>query len=83
MATRAELEQALTRMPNADEATVVGEQSLIATVGSGSFRDQNEAQRQETVWSYLRRGPETGPAATDAGARPSTRLTPSCAPRSP
>jgi acid stress-induced BolA-like protein IbaG/YrbA len=54
MATRAELEQALTTMPNVDEANVVGEQSLIATVVSGSFRDQNEAQRQETVWSYLR-----------------------------
>ena len=55
MATRPELEQALTTMPNVDEATVVGEQSLIATVVSGSFREQNEAQRQETVWSYLRR----------------------------
>ncbi|MGK3995897.1 hypothetical protein WMF31_19970 [Sorangium sp. So ce1036] len=54
MATRAELEQALTTMPNVDEANVVGEQSLIATVVSGAFRDQNEAQRQETVWSYLR-----------------------------
>jgi acid stress-induced BolA-like protein IbaG/YrbA len=41
-------------MPNVDEAIVVGEQSLIATVVSGSFRNQNEAQRQETVWSYLR-----------------------------
>jgi acid stress-induced BolA-like protein IbaG/YrbA len=55
MATRAELEQALTTMPNVDAANVVGEQSLIATVVSGSFREQNEAQRQETVWSYLRR----------------------------
>jgi acid stress-induced BolA-like protein IbaG/YrbA len=54
MATRSELEQALTTMPNVDEAIVVGEQSLIATVVSGSFRNQNEAQRQETVWSYLR-----------------------------
>ena len=55
MATRAELEQALTTMPNVDQATVVGEQSLIATVVSRSFSEQNEAQRQETVWSYLRR----------------------------
>ena len=55
MATREELERALTTMPNVDEATVVGERSLIATVVSGSFRDQNEAQRQETVWRYLRR----------------------------
>jgi acid stress-induced BolA-like protein IbaG/YrbA len=54
MATRAQLEQALTTMPHADSATVVGDQSLIATVVSGSFRGQNEAQRQETVWSYLR-----------------------------
>ncbi|MFS8071294.1 MAG: AMP-binding enzyme [Byssovorax sp.] len=54
MATRTELEQALTTMPNIDEATVVGEQSLIATVVSGSFSEQNEAQRQETVWRYLR-----------------------------
>lgn len=55
MATRAELEQALTTMPDVDQATVVGEQSLIATVVSGSFSEQNEAQRQETVWGYLRR----------------------------
>jgi len=55
MATRAELEQTLTTMPDVDQATVVGEQSLIATVVSGSFSEQNEAQRQETVWSYLRR----------------------------
>lgn len=54
MATRAQLEQALTTMPHVDVATVVGDQSLIATVVSGSFRGQNEAQRQETVWSYLR-----------------------------
>ena len=49
MTTRADLEQALTAMPNVDEANVVGEQSLIATVVSGSFRDQNEAQRQATA----------------------------------
>lgn len=55
MATRAELEQTLTTMPNVDAAMVIGEHSLIATVVSGSFRDQNEAQRQETVWGYLRR----------------------------
>ena len=54
MATRAELEQALTTMPDIDEAVVVGEQTLIATVVSGSFRDQNEAQRQERVWRHLR-----------------------------
>ncbi len=54
MTTRAELEQTLTQMPDVDEATVVGEQSLVATVVSEAFRDQNEAQRQEAVWKYLR-----------------------------
>lgn len=54
MTTRAELEQALTEMPAVDEATVVGEQNLIATVVSEVFRDQDEAQRQEVVWGYLR-----------------------------
>lgn len=54
MVTRTELENALKRMPDVDHATVVGEHSLIATVVSGSFREQDEARRQETVWRYLR-----------------------------
>jgi acid stress-induced BolA-like protein IbaG/YrbA len=54
MATRAQLENALTAMPNITEATVVGEHSLIATVVSETFRDQDEALRQEIVWRYLR-----------------------------
>lgn len=54
MATRAELEQTLAKMPNVIDAKVVGEQSLIATVVSGTFNNQNEAQRQASVWSYLR-----------------------------
>jgi acid stress-induced BolA-like protein IbaG/YrbA len=41
-------------MPEVEEATVVGEQSLVATVVSEAFRDQDEAQRQEAVWRYLR-----------------------------
>lgn len=54
MTTRAELESILTRLPGVDHATVVGEQSLIATVVSDTFRDLNEAERQEAVWKYLR-----------------------------
>ena len=42
-------------MPDVDEVTVVGDESLVATVVSGSFRGQNEAQRQETVWGYVRK----------------------------
>jgi acid stress-induced BolA-like protein IbaG/YrbA len=54
MATKERLKQVLERMPNVETATVVGDWKLIATVVSGAFRDRNEAQRQETVWSYLR-----------------------------
>lgn len=54
MATRTKLEDALRRMPDIDRTSVVGEHSLIATVVSESFREQDEARRQETVWRYLR-----------------------------
>lgn len=54
MATRTVLEQALAAMPNVDASTVVGDGTLVATVVSASFRGQDEAQRQEVVWSYLR-----------------------------
>jgi acid stress-induced BolA-like protein IbaG/YrbA len=54
MASREQLEQTLTKMPDVEKATVVGEHSLVATVVSGSFQDQNEAVRQERVWGYLR-----------------------------
>ena len=54
MATQAELQAALTDMPNIDNATVVGGLTLVATVVSGTFRDQDEADRQALVWSYLR-----------------------------
>ena len=55
MTTRAQLQQTLATMPDVDDVTVVGEESLVATVVSRSFRGQNEAQRQETVWGYVRR----------------------------
>ena len=54
MATKEHLIQVLERMPNVEEATVIGDWRLIATVVSGAFRDRNEAERQETVWSYIR-----------------------------
>lgn len=54
MATQTELQQALDEMPNIHRATVVGGLTLVATVVSGSFRDQDEAVRQATVWGYLR-----------------------------
>jgi acid stress-induced BolA-like protein IbaG/YrbA len=40
-------------MPGIDAVTVVGDYSLIATVVSASFRQQDEALRQENVWRYL------------------------------
>lgn len=55
MPTREELQQALQTMPDVDQTTVVGERNLIATVVSPAFRERNEAERQETVWTYLRR----------------------------
>ena len=54
MATRIELEHALSGMPGIEEVTVVGDHSLIATVVSRSFKDLDEAFRQEAVWKYLR-----------------------------
>jgi acid stress-induced BolA-like protein IbaG/YrbA len=53
MATRIELEQTLSAMPGIETVTVVGDHSLIATVVSASFRQQDEALRQEDVWKYL------------------------------
>jgi acid stress-induced BolA-like protein IbaG/YrbA len=55
MPTKDQLQQALQTMPDVDLATVVGERNLIATVVSPAFRERNEAERQESVWSYLRR----------------------------
>lgn len=54
MTTRAQLQQTLATMPNVDKVSVVGEQSLVATVVSGAFRGQNEAERQEAVWAHVR-----------------------------
>ena len=53
MTTRDELEQTLATMPGVDTVTVVGDYGLIATVVSASFRQQDEALRQESVWKYL------------------------------
>ena len=53
MTTRDELELTLKEMPGVDAVTVVGDHNLIATVVSASFRQQDEALRQESVWRYL------------------------------
>jgi acid stress-induced BolA-like protein IbaG/YrbA len=53
MTTRIELERTLSAMPGIDAVTVVGDYSLIAKVVSASFRQQDEALRQENVWRYL------------------------------
>ena len=53
MTTRNELQRTLSAMPGIDVVTVVGDYSLIATVVSASFRQQDEALRQENVWRYL------------------------------
>ena len=53
MTTRIDLERTLSAMPGIDAVTVVGDYSLIATVVSASFRQQDEALRQENVWRYL------------------------------
>jgi hypothetical protein len=55
MATKEQLQRVLTTMPDIDEVTVVEDRTLIATVVSGAFRDQDEGERQATVWRYLRR----------------------------
>lgn len=55
MLTKEQLQAGLTRMSEVVQATVIGERSLIATVVSPEFRQRNEAERQEWVWSYLRR----------------------------
>ncbi len=52
--TRDELETDLRALPDVREVSVVGNGTLIATVVSGSFAGQDEAQRQATVWSLLR-----------------------------
>lgn len=53
MTTRDELERTLSEMPGINDVKVVGEYSLIATVVSASFAQQDEALRQENVWKYL------------------------------
>jgi hypothetical protein len=53
MTTRDELELTLKEMPGVDAVTVVGDYGLVATVVSASFRQQDEALRQESVWKYL------------------------------
>ncbi len=49
MTTRDELKLALKAMPGVDAVTVVGDHNLIATVVSASFRQQDEALRQESA----------------------------------
>ncbi len=53
MTTRSELERTLSEMAGIESVSVVGVHSLIATVVSTSFRDQDEALRQEMVWKFL------------------------------
>jgi acid stress-induced BolA-like protein IbaG/YrbA len=52
--TRDELETDLRTLPDFREVEVVGDGTLIATVVSGSFEGQDEAVRQDAVWSLLR-----------------------------
>ena len=49
MTTRDELKRTLAAMPGVDTVTVVGDYGLIATVVSASFRQQDEALRQEKI----------------------------------
>jgi acid stress-induced BolA-like protein IbaG/YrbA len=51
--TKDELESDLKDLPDVREVSVVGNGTLIATVVSGSFSGQNEAERQEAVWKLL------------------------------
>jgi acid stress-induced BolA-like protein IbaG/YrbA len=53
MTTRSELERTLSEMAGIESVSVVGVHSLIATVVSTCFRDQDEALRQEMVWKFL------------------------------
>ncbi|MBI2375115.1 MAG: hypothetical protein HYV07_14050 [Deltaproteobacteria bacterium] len=56
MTTKTQLENTLRTMPGVDKekVEVVGDRTLVATVVSGSFRDQDEADRQAMVWRFLR-----------------------------
>jgi len=49
--TRDELETDLRTLPDLREVSVVGNGTVVATVVSGSFSGQDEAQRQAAVWS--------------------------------
>lgn len=51
--TKDELESDLKDLPDVREVSVVGNGTLIATVVSGSFSGQNEAERQDAVWKLL------------------------------
>jgi hypothetical protein len=51
--TRDELEADLNALPDVHEVSVVENGTLIATVVSGSFARQNEAERQAAVWGLL------------------------------
>ena len=54
MLTQPELQEILTRMPGAVEASVITDRSrFIATVVSPLFRGEHEAERQAKVWDYL------------------------------
>lgn len=52
--TREQLEADLRTLPDVRDVTVVGNGTLIATVVSGAFDGQDEAERQAAVWGLLR-----------------------------
>jgi hypothetical protein len=54
MLTQADLEELLTKMPGAIEASVITDRyRFIATVVSPLFHGEHEAERQAKVWDYL------------------------------
>jgi|HubBroStandDraft_6_1064221.scaffolds.fasta_scaffold135916_4 acid stress-induced BolA-like protein IbaG/YrbA len=53
MVTREQLQEVLRAMPSVEEATVVEDRRLIATVVSGAFREKDEGERQAVVYAYI------------------------------
>jgi acid stress-induced BolA-like protein IbaG/YrbA len=54
MLTKERLENALREFAGVEVVKVEGQPRFIATVVSGSFDRQDEAERQEAIWAHLR-----------------------------
>jgi acid stress-induced BolA-like protein IbaG/YrbA len=55
MLTKERLESALLQFKEVENVRVEGQPRFVATVVSGSFEHQDEADRQAAIWAHLRR----------------------------